>query len=249
MSTTATVRMFAPATAGGGVISGNSLNAGPYIVGSDGTVTINAADVQYFIGLGYEFAVSDHRVYNTPGAPVTQNIGVTVSSTSLTVGSLTIAAQPDVPRQLAAIVYPGTTSITAGTLTMVYSANDGTTQTDSLSLVMASQAAGTAGGTLSTTKGVERLTSAVVSGLTGGTSPGIQIGTNGYLAVPVPPRFVDFSPTFEKKVTPTAGTLGLTVPSDDTVPTLYTSGGLISPTTAPDGTHQLSFGYNFVYPG
>lgn len=245
MATNQTVRMFAPTGVGGQIQAIN----GTYFVGADGTVYVNAADVQYMQSLGFQFALSDHRIFTTPGAPVAASTSVTVSSVSLTVGSLTVAAQPDVPRQLQAIVYPGTVAISAGVLTMTYTANDGTTQVDALSLVMGTQAAGTAGGTLFTTKGVERLASAIVSGLTGGVSPGIVVGSNGYIAVPVPARFVDFAPTMEKKMTPTAGTLGLSVPSDDTVPTLYTSGGLISPTTAPDGTHWLSLGYNVVFPG
>jgi hypothetical protein len=247
MATTQTVRLYAPVGIGGLIQAVN----GTYTVASDGTVTVNAADVQYLVSLGFEYAVTEHNFYTWPGAPVAASNTVTVSSTSLTVGTLTIAAQPDVPRQLQTIVYPGTSAITAGTLTYVYSANDGTTQTDSFSLTgMASQTAGSAGATLSTTKGVERLTSITIAGLTGGTTPGVAVGTNGYLAVPVAPRFVDFVVTAEKKVTPTAGTLGLSVPSDDTVPTaLITSGALISTTTAPDGTHQLSVGYTYVYPG
>ena len=54
----------------------------------------------------------------------------------------------------------------------------------------------------------------------------------------------------EKKITPTAGTLGLTVPSFNTLSTsLITSGALYSPQTAPDGTHALSIGYTVTYPG
>jgi hypothetical protein len=245
MSTTQTVRLFAP-TGVGGLIQAPG---GNYPVLSDGTVTVNAADVQYLMALGFEYAVIEHRVYTTAGAPVAQSTSQTVGSTSLTVGSLTIAAQPDTPRQLQAIVYPGG-AITAGVLTLTYTANDGTTQVDALSLIMASQTAGTAGATLATTKGVERIASAVVSGLTGGVSPGIQIGTNNYVAVPVPPRFVDFVVNYEKKISFTAGTLGLSVPSDDTVPTLLnTAGALITPTTVPNGTNWLSFGYTFVFPG
>ena len=245
MSTTQTVKLFAP-TGGGGQIQAPN---GTYFVASDGTVAVNAADVASLVALGFEFAVTDHRNYVFPGAPVAQSATVTVSSTSLTVGSLTIAAHPDVPRQVQAVVFPGG-AITAGTLTYVYTANDGTTQTDALSLVMASQSTGVAGATLATTKGVERMTSVTVAGLTGGVSPGVQAGTNNYLAVPVPPRFVDFAVTSEKKITPTNGTLGLTVPSDDTVPTLLiTAGALVTPSTVPDGTHGLSFGYNVTYPG
>jgi hypothetical protein len=239
MATTQTVKMFAPAGVGGQIQAGN----GTYYVGSDGTVTVNAGDVASLAALGFEFAVTDHRNFMFP-PPVAQSTSQSVSSTSLTVGTLTIAAQPDVARQLQAIVYPGTSFITAGTLTFVYTANDGTTQTDVLFLTgMASQTAGSAGATLATTKGVERLTSITVAGLTGGTSPGIQVGTNNYLGVPVPPRFVDFAVTSEKKVT-------VLVPADDTVPTLViASGALVTPTTVPDGTHWLSFGYNVTYPG
>jgi len=247
MATSATVKMFAP-PAGGGAIQ--TQFSGTVYVGTDGTVTVNAQDVPTMVALGYQFAVAGHNFWSTPGAPVAASATVTVSSAALSNGTLTIAAQPDVPRQLAAVVFPGTLNITAGTLTYTYQANDGTVQVDVLSLVMGSQAAGTAGGTLNTTKGVERLISAVVAGLSGGASPGIQVGTNNYLGVPVPPRFVDFALVSEKKTTPTTGSLGLTVGSDDTVSTnLISTGALVSPTTAPDGTHWISFGYTFNSPG
>lgn len=246
MATNQTVRMFAPAGVGGLIQAPN----GTYNVASDGTVTVNAADASYLFGLGFQFALTDHRVYTTPGAPVLASAVVTVSSVALGNGTLTIAAQPDVARQLQAVVFPGTPGITAGTLTYLYTANDGTTQSDVLSLVTGPQAAGVAGNTLATSKGVERLTSATVAGLVGGNSPTIEVGTNTYIAVPVPPRFVDWAVTKETKITPTNGTLGLTVPADDTLPTtVLAAGALVSPTTAPDGTRQLSFGYNVTFPG
>lgn len=244
MSTTQTVRMFAPTGIGGLIQAPN----GTYVVGSDGVVTVNAADAQFLIGLGFQYAVTQKFTYTTPGAPVAQSATVTTASGALSNGTLAIT-QPDCNRQIQAIVFPGTTSITAGTLTYVYTANDGTTQTDVLNLAMASQAAGVAGATLATTKGVERMTSMTVAGLSGGTSPTIEVGTNNFLGVPVPQRFADFAVLSEKKITPTAGTLGLTVPSDETVPTtLITTGALISPTSAPNGTLWLSFGYNATYP-
>jgi len=242
MATTQTVRMFAP-TGIGGLIQAPS---GTYAVASDGVVTANAADAQFLLGLGFQFAVTDHKLYTTGGAPAASSAAVTVSSTSLTAGSLTIAAQPDTPRQLQAVVFPGaTTAITAGNLVLTYTANDGTTQVDTLSLVMATQTAGTAGATLTTTKGVERLASAVVSGLVGGTSPGVQIGTNNFLAVPVPPRFVDFAVVAEKKITWATG-----LPADEAVPTSFiTAGALVTPTTNPNATLGFSFGYNVTFPG
>lgn len=241
MTTTQTTRMYAPTGVGGVIQAPN----GTYFVASDGSVTVNAADVRYLTDLGFVFSTTEHRVFTFPGAPVASSATVTVTSTSLTAGSLTIAAQPDVCRQLQVRTDPGTTAITAGSLVMTYTANDGTTQVDTLSLITAASTTAT----LTTTKGVEVLSSAVISGVTGGTTPGIQIGTNNYLGVPVPPRFSNFTVTSEKKITPTAGTLGLTVPSNDTVPTaLVTTGALILPTTAPNGTIGLSFGYNFTFP-
>jgi hypothetical protein len=231
--------MFAPSGIGGLIQAPN----GTYTVASDGTITANSADVQYLVSLGFEFAVIDHRFFVFPGAPAIKNATVTVSSVALTSGTLTIAAQPDVPRQLAVVLDPSGT-ISAGTLTMVYTANDGTSQTDVLSLVATGLT------TLTTTKGVERLTSATVAGVSGGSTPGIQVGTNNFLAVPVPPRFVDWALTSEKKITPTAGTLGLSVPADEAIATLVvSSGALFSPTQVPDGTHGMSVGYTYTYPG
>jgi hypothetical protein len=196
---------------------------------------------------GFQWAVTVHRGYNTPGAPATANASVTVASTNLTAGSLTIAAQPDVSRQLAVVVNPGTSTLTAGTVTMTYAANDGTTQTDVLAFGPTA-----VNQTLNTTKGVEHLTSAVVGTPTYGSGAGnggIIVGTNATLALPVDPGFVDFAVTKETVVTPTAGTLGLSVPADETIGTVTASGGLVAPTTAPNGSKQFQFDYSYVYPG
>lgn len=243
MSSTTSVKLFAPASAGGSIQTPNS---GVVFVASDGTVSVQAQDVAALIAAGFQFAVTAHRQYNTPGAPAIASANNIVSSVALSTGSLTIAAQPDVARQLAVVVNSGTVSLSSGLVTLVYAANDGTTVTDSLgfaTIVANNQQ------TLTTSKGVEHLISATTSAVVGGASPGVQIGTNATLALPVDPRFVDFAVTKETKVTPTAGTLGLSVPADETVGTVTASGGLIAPTTAPNGTTQLSFGYSYTYPG
>lgn len=246
MTVTTNVRLFAPPGAGGVIQTANSGNV---FVQSDGTVTVNAQDAPDLIKLGYEWAVLGHNFFTLQG-PAVGAVAATVTSTSLTVGTYAIAAQPDYPRQLAIQTSPGTTSITAGTLVAVYVANDGTTQTDSFSLVQSAQAAAnTIGMTQTTTKGVEHVVSFTVSGLTGGTSPGIQVGTNNFLAMPLPPRFVDFAVTKETKILPTAGSLGLQVASDETIGSVVASGGLIQPTTLPATSFGLSFGYSYMSPG
>ncbi len=242
----ATVRMYAPPGAGG-VIQTN--NSGNVFVQSDGTVTVQATDALDLLKLGYEYANFGHNYYTVQGAAVA-SVAATVTSTSLTAGTYAIAAQPDYPRQLQVQTSPGTTSISAGTLTAVYLANDGTTQTDSFSLAQSAQAAAnTIGNTQTTTKGVEHVVSFTVAGLTGGTSPGIQIGTTNYLGMPVPPRFAGFAVTKETKIIPTAGSLGLQVASDETIGSVIASGGLVQPTTAPATSFGLSFGYTYFYPG
>jgi hypothetical protein len=237
---TTPVKLFAPTYAGGTIQTANSGNV---FVAADGTVTVNASDVSDLLKLGFTFVVTAHRVWNTPGAPAAPVVAGIVSSVGFSNGTLTIAAQPDVPRQLAIIV-TAYSSLTAGALALVYNDNQGGITTDTFTF--AGQATGPA--TVTTTKGVEHLTSATVSAVSGGTSPGVQIGTNGYIALPMDPRAVDFAGTKETKITPTVGSLGLSVPADETVSTLTTTNGLISPTQAVDGTHQFSFGYNYNYP-
>lgn len=241
-----TVRLFAPAGVGGLIQTANSGNV---FVQSDGTVTVNSSDATDLIRLGYQFAVTQHNYLTVQGAAVAA-VAATVTSVALTVGTLTVAAQPDYPRQLQFQISPGTTSISAGTLTAVYLANDGTTQTDSFSLAQSAQAsANLIGMTQTTTKGVEHVISLTVAGVTGGTSPGIQVGTTNFLGMPVAPRFVDFAVTKETKVIPTAGSLGLQVASDETIGSVIASGGLVSPTTAPATSFGLSFGYTYIMPG
>lgn len=244
------VKMFAPAGFGGSIQTANS---GTVFVQSDGTITVSALDVSDMVRLGFQFAVAGHDRALIAG-PAILNGTVAVGSVALANGTLTIAAQPDVPRQLAAVVYPGTTSITAGNLALTYVGNDGLTQIDSLSLVCANQASlAVAGLTVTSTKGVEHLTSAVVTALAGGTTPGIQIGTNNFLAVPVPPKFVDFAVTKESTIkgTVTSSSQCLSIAADEAIAsvTVVASGALVSPVTAPNGTLSYSVDYNHLSPG
>ena len=234
-----TIQLLAPAPfAQFSCSSGNS-----YTASSLGLISASSIDVKDLLNDGCTYAITRANTYTTPGAPAIANATITVSSATLTAGTLTIGAQPDVPRQLAAIVtaQSGSTLTSAG-LTLVYTANDGTTQTDALAFGL-----GTVG-TVTTSKGVAHLTSATVAAVVGGGTATVQIGTTAYLAVPLEPGFVSWSVFKETKITPTNGTYGLSVPADETVSTTTISTGMISPTQAPDGTHWLSFGYTYTMP-
>ena len=235
-----TITLIAPAPfAQFTCFSGNT-----YTASSLGVINASSADVPDLIRDGCVYAIVRAAVYTTPGAPAILGATLTVASATLTAGTLTIGAQPDVMRQLQAVVtaQSGSTLTSAG-LTLTYIANDGTTQTDVLTF-----AAGTTS-TVTTSKGVARLLTPVTVGtVVGGGTATIQIGTTAYLAVPLEPGFINWSLYKESKITPTNGTLGLSVPADETISTSTISTGMVSPTQAPDGTHGLSFGYTYTMP-
>lgn len=201
-----------------------------YTANAAGVIQVASNDITAAVNAGWVFAFQEFRK-ETFTAPLVATVGKIVASAALTNGVLTIANQTDVSRPIAPRIDPGVSAITAGTLTLVYIANDGTTTTDTLTLV----AALSTPVTLSSSKGVLSLTSATVAGLVGGTSPKVQIDTNASLAVSLPPAALAFTETFE---------------ATDGVPnTLGTASsfGIVKPNTAPNGTHNYSLGYQYYF--
>jgi hypothetical protein len=244
MANLPTISLIAPTP----FFTAQCLSGATYTADSLGRISAASNDVKDLLNAGCAYSNNAHRVYTTPGAPAAANSSAVINAQTLTANAtLTIAAQPDVPRQLALVSGQGTATLTAGIVTMSYLANDGTTQTDTFNLGTAATASAQ---TFTTSKGVEHLNSAIVGPTTGaqGSTVTLSVGFNNYLALPLDPGSVNLSVTKETKLTPTIGTLGLMVPADEAVSTLLISTGMISPTQAPDGTHQLSFGYSFQFP-
>jgi len=167
-------------------------------------------------------------------APDAASATVLVNNVTTVNGALTVAAQPDVARPFLVTSAPGSPGITGGTLTCVYVANDGTLdQTDVFSLV------GHVTSTPTSTKGCLHLSSATVSGLVGGTSPTIQIGTNASLAVPIQP------------FTQAAGILKEGLDGEDVSTTdvgTLTAAGIYTPHTAPNASHVYLLDYTLLAP-
>lgn len=186
----------------------------------DGSVTIDSRDLGGAIEGGFlpAFQRSLATAFVNPAAA---NATTIVANATAANGALTIANQPDFARQLQIVNAPGSPGITAGSLAVEYVASDGTTVTDTFSLIGASTA------TLRSTKGALSVTSAIISNKAGGTSPTIQIGTNATLAVNL-----------------AAGSLAPTIVSefvDGSIPGTagaLTSAGLYTPNTAPNGAHD-----------
>lgn len=222
----ATVKLNAAAI--GGTI--NTQGSGPVTVAADGTIIVNASDVVDLLKLGCTFINQSTRWFETASAPLAANATVIVANVAVTNAALTIAAQPDYMRPLRAVMAPGAAGVTGGVLTMIYTANDGTTVTDVFSLITPLSTSVI----VTTSKAVAHLTSATVSGFVGGSSPTIQVGTIAALGVPLDPGFQDFV-VFKENISG----------ANETVGTVNAAGGYITPTSAPNATLLFGFGYSY----
>lgn len=229
----ATVQMNAAGV--GGLI--NFQATGPVVVPTSGLISINTLDVPDALRMGctYVNQRSGQQVVgqgiNSGARPA--SAGRLIASTSLAAGTLSIANQPDFPRQADMVITAGTSAVTAGTLTLSYRANDSTNQVDVMSVVTA------ASGTLTTrtTKGVVTITSAIVTGVAGGASPAIQLNDTNALSMLVDPGFQSFS-VIKETVNG----------ANETVGTVASSAASVTPTTTPATTNIYSFGYTFTSP-
>ena len=214
----------------GGVVQGNF---GVYQAASDGTFLVDSRDVSAMLVLGLSYISNSSRFYTTTAAAAASS-GRIVSSAALSNGAASIANQPDIPRQVVAVIGTGTTAISAGTVSVTYTGNDGQSTVDVLSAITPAST----NRTLTLSKGVGQVASVSIAGLVGGTSPFIHMDTTTMLTLPVDPGAVDVA-VYKENVdgaNETVGTLSTTV-----------LGG-ITPTTAPNGTHTYSFGYTFTAP-
>jgi hypothetical protein len=209
--------------------------SGTVLAGTDGTFAIDPRDQNDALKAGYIPVRRNTWAYvPEPTAVLIATAGYIVASAALANGSLTIAHQPDTIRQVALRVDPGTSAITAGTMTVAYVANDGSNpQTDVLSLVATASTPFTS----FLSKGVMTLQTPVIAGLVGGTSPKIQLDVNAALAVPVPPGSVDVTILKEVLDTANVATLGT-----------LTNPGIWTPNTAPNSTHTYGVAYTTISP-
>jgi hypothetical protein len=207
-------------------------NSGNVAAGSDGTFTIDVRDIPFAYESGYVPARTDFRQYYTTTAPAAASAGLLFASAALSNGTKAIAANVDYMREVKAVVIPGTTAITAGTLTLTYDANDGTaSQVDALDLSTAVSTTKT----LAASKGVMRMRSQIVTALAGGASPTFYIGTTASLALPIAPGAQNAAIISEMLdaaivTVANAGTLS--------------NAGIYTPNSAPNGT--LKFGVNYT---
>jgi hypothetical protein len=214
----------------GGVVQGNY---GTYEAASDGTFTVDTRDAPQMLTLGMTYLKQVVNSYAVPIAAPAATVGGVVSSGALSNGTVSVTTQPTVMRPVTVEVGTGTTAITAGNIAVTYVGNDAQVTTDNFTAVCALSSATTQ----TTSKGVVSISSIVVTGLVGGTSPWFRSSTTATLAVPVSEGAVDFGIIREYDA-------GATI----AVGTVATSLGCITPTTAPNGTVTYTFVYDYISP-
>src|SRR5579864_788359 len=201
-------------------------------VPASGVITVDSRDAAALLAAGANY-VRKGAGSASFTAPIVGAVGQIVASTTLANGTLTIANDPDVGRQCSVRIATGTSTVTAGNVAFTYVANDGQATVDNFSAI----GVGTTILSTNTSKGVLVPTSVIATGLVGATSTTkIQIDTLNALACPVDPGFSSFALTFASE----DGTYNGGATAD--------SAGCVTPSTAPNGTHNYVFGFTFTSP-
>lgn len=202
------------------------------VVPANGIITVDSSNIAALLAAGATYVNSSFGRQLISPAPRVASAGRLVASVALANGTLTIANQPDVPRQAALRIDTGTSGITAGNVALTYVANDGTVQVDNISAVLPASTLATT----NTSKGVVQMNSAIVTGLVGGASPLVQLNDTNSLSVMVDPGFVDFAVVAEVDDTAVSTAIG----------TVASSAASITPTATPNGTHTylIYYGWN-----
>jgi hypothetical protein len=232
------ITMVAPAGSGGIVEGSNQ-----YTVNSDGTINgVAATDVVPLLRAGWRF-VSVFTTKAVFAAPNTASLVNVKAAATPANGTITIAAQPDVPRKLQVRVVIGTTTttaITAGTLTLVGVDQDGNAISEVLSLIA------NASVTLKTKWAYAKLTSGTVASYAAagsGTGNTLGLGNANDLGIPTGQNVIDF--TCFKETAFTIGTSG----ADETVGTVDPVARTVAPTTAPTtDTTAYEFSCSYTLP-
>jgi len=214
----------------GGLIQGLY---GNYQAASDGSFTVDTRDAINFLPLGFTYLNKSLDFYATPIVPLAATVGKVVASGALSNGTSVIAAQPDVMRPITVEFGAGASAITAGTATVTYIGNDSQTHVDVFTAVCAANASTTQ----TTSYGVVTVSSIVIAGVVGGTSPWFRSSTTAALSLPIGVAGVDIVVTreYDAGATIAVGSLGVSI-------------GSIYPTTPPNGTATYSFGYAYASP-
>ncbi len=235
-----TIKLIAPAGQGG-IIQGLSGNS--YTIASDGSVSVDNADVLALLRSGYSLfgTESGKASFNSPLPADLISVKAAAAPAN---GAITIAAQPAHARKLQVRIVDGGTHITAGTLTLVGTDQDGNAITEVLSLITAVDV------TLKTKWAYAHLTSGTVAGLVGGGSSTLGIGLSNDFGVPTcaaPSTPVGLVCTKATKITKVLGTSNVAADDVASTTTVDATARTIAPTTAPAASGLVDYEFTYAY--
>lgn len=177
------------------VLAGAAIAKGAKVQSNSSGLAVTAAYSGYIMGEAMQAATASGdrisiKLYNGParaeqggvsmllGTPILADVDRVVTAVDWGDGALTIAAQPDVPRNLTATLTDANASITAGLLTIVGEDPVGRAVTETLTLPTL---------TLTGTKIFAKVTSATISGTAGSVDAGsdqLVIGVGNVIGTP-----------------------------------------------------------------
>lgn len=218
----------------GGIVQGNYGTYVPSIV--DGFYTVDVRDVPQLLsdGLTHLRAAGE---FVTILAPRAASAGRIVASAALSSGSLTIANQPDVARQINVILgNQGSPALGTGSVSITYTASDSQSRTEVFTFGTVPQSGSV---TLNLSRPAVQIATGIVSGIGGGTSPFVRVDDTNLLGLVSDNNGNGFHIDAEWDDSAKQASPG----------TLQTGClGAVSVVTTPNGTHNFSFQYGFLAP-
>ncbi len=238
-----TLKLIGPAGTGVGIVQGNSGTS--YTVASDGSISgVLPQDVPGLIFAGWSlFGTTSGKV--SLNSPLPADLISIKAAAAPANGAITIAAQPPHARKLQVRVVDGGTHITAGTLTLVGTDQDGNAITEVISLI------GTADRTTVTKWAYAHLTSGTVANLAGGGSSTLGMGCSNDFGVPtvsgLGPTPANLVCTKATKVTKVLGTSNVAADDVATTTTVDAVARTIAPTTAPAANGLVDYEFTYAF--
>ncbi len=236
-----TVKLIAPAGQGG-IIQGKS--GTQYVIASDGSVSgVVAEDVLPLLSSGYSLFGTVTKKAFISSAVVADLVSIKAAAAPAN-GAIVIAAQPAHARKLQIRLVDGGTHITAGTLTLVGTDQDGIAITEVISLI------NTVDTTLKSKWAYAKLTSGTVAALAGGASSTLGIGVSNDFGVPTaasPSTPVGLVCTKATKITWVIATSKTAADDVAATATVDSVARTIAPTTAPSGTGLIDYELTYAY--
>lgn len=221
-----------------------------YNVDANGFVTVNLVDVLDLLKAGFKYARTVTQSVNIGSALPADLVSIKAAATPAN-GTITIAAQPPHARKLQVRIVIGTsatTQITAGTLTLVGTDQDGNAITEVISLVsVASQ-------TIKSTYAYAKLTSGTVAAYAAdGSGTGNTLGIGVSNDFGVPSQGGGAGATYglacvkATKITKVLGTSNVAADDVAATTTVDNTARTIAPTTAPAANGLVDFEFTYTF--